>query len=305
VSVSVRSAVLPHEWVFGAFLLVTGLRLFADDAARAWSWIFFGCLAAALLIVLWAERKPSAGRLRIRLLLYPVIMGVCFYAMRGAVPLLGQPRVDGLLLHWDRVLVGETPAIAWEKWLHPPLEDVAMAGYLFFFYYLIVGPGYYCIRDLPVFRKCIVGLFTIYGLAFMGYTWFPAAGPHLAIAFQTPLHGPWLLDPTLNLVNRGSNTVDVFPSVHVAATVYLLLIDRQHRPHRFIWFLAPCALLWFSTMYLRFHYFVDTLAGVAVALLGWWTAQRFEASNGATAAMRSLHYGDNCAVSERPPDGLV
>jgi hypothetical protein len=28
-------------------------------------------------------------------------------------------------------------------------------------------------------------------------------------------------------------------------------------------------------MYLRFHYFVDILAGVTVALIGWWTAQRW------------------------------
>jgi membrane-associated phospholipid phosphatase len=34
-------------------------------------------------------------------------------------------------------------------------------------------------------------------------------------------------------------------------------------------------VLWWSTLYLRFHYFVDLLAGVAVALIGVWTANRY------------------------------
>jgi membrane-associated phospholipid phosphatase len=185
-----------------------------------------------------------------------------------------------LLLDWDRVILGETPAVAWESWLQPRLEDVAMAGYLFFFYYLIAGPGYYCVKDLRLFRKCIVGLFTMYGLSFMGYTVLPAGGPHRWMSFDTPLHGPWVLDWTLKVVNDGSNSVDVFPSVHLAATLYLLLFDWRHGRRRFWIYLLPCLVLWWSTMYLRFHYFVDLLAGVVVALAGWVMAEKFEANNG-------------------------
>lgn len=274
------AAVLPHEWVFCTFLLITGARVAANSAARDWSWVFFACLTAAMVMVLWTERNPTPWRWRVRLSFYFVAMGISFYAMGAAVPLLGNPRADSLLLQWDRDLLGETPAVTWEAWLNPGIEDLAMVGYLFFFYYLMAGPGHYCIRDIPVFRKCIVGLFTIYGLAFIGYTVFPAGGPHLAMIFDTPLHGLWLLDSMLNVVNRGSNSVDVFPSVHVAASLYLLMFDWQHWRRRFWWALAPCMLLWGSTLYLRFHYFVDLLGGVAVALIGWWTAWKYEASNG-------------------------
>jgi membrane-associated phospholipid phosphatase len=43
--------------------------------------------------------------------------------------------------------------------------------------------------------------------------------------------------------------------------------------------LVPCVVLWLSTVYLRFHYFVDLLAGVAVALLGWWVARKYAATS--------------------------
>ena len=268
------AAVLPHEWVFGTFLLATGARLFANSAARSLSVVYFGCLAFALALIFWTERNPTPWRWRVRLASYFVVMGASFYAMRAGVLLLGTPRVDDLLQQWDRNLLGETPAVALEPWLYPRLEDLSMAGYLFFFYYLLAGPAHYCFRDIPLFRKCIVGLFTMYGFAFIGYTLFPAGGPHFSMSFHTALHGPWLVDRTLAAINRGSNTVDVFPSVHVAATVYLLLFDWQHWRRRFWWVLAPCILLWWSTLYLRFHYFVDLLAGVAVALIGWWVARR-------------------------------
>ncbi|HTV62568.1 MAG TPA: phosphatase PAP2 family protein [Verrucomicrobiae bacterium] len=273
------AAVLPHEWIFGTYLLITGLRLFAHGgAAERWSFLFLGILLAGICVFFWAERKPTPGRLRLRLLFYPAAMGLSFFSMGQAIPLLGIPPVDGLLLQWDRDLLGETPAITWEPWLRPWLEDVAMGGYLFFFYYLIAGPGHYCIRNLRLFRKCIVGLFTMYGLAFAGYTVLPAGGPHIYLTFKTPLHGPWLLDRTINTVNAASNGLDVFPSVHFAASLYLLLFDWRHWRKRFWWVLLPCIVLWFSTMYLRFHYFVDVLAAAVLALASWFMAEAYDAS---------------------------
>ena len=272
-------AVLPHEWIFGTFLLLTGLRLFVHGgAAQWWSLVFFGCLAAGIGLCFWAEPAPTPFRWRVRLLFYPAAMGISFYAMGNAIPLLGIPPVDGLLIQWDRALVGQTPSIAWEPLLRPWLEDAAMAGYLFFFYYLIAGPGHYCIQNLRLFRKCIVGLFTMYGLAFMGYTVLPAGGPHIYLTFKTPLHGPWLLDWTMKTVNLGSNGLDVFPSVHLAASLYLLLFDWRHWRRRFWWVLLPCAVLWFSTMYLRFHYLVDLLAAAVLAVASWGMAEMYDAT---------------------------
>ena len=269
-------AVLPHEWCFGAFLAITWLRLvFAGGAALAWSFVFLGCLVGSVIVIRWAAQNPTPWRWRIRLLYYPSVMGISFYAMEYAIPLMVNHKFDELLLAWDRALVGETPAVAWERFLTPWLQDVSMLGYIFFFYYLIAGPGYYCIRNVPLFRKCIVGLFVMYGIGFLGYTILPAGGPHRWMTFETQLHGPWILDWTLKTVNEGSNCVDVFPSIHFAATFYLLLIDWQHHRRRFWWALLPCVILWFSTMYLRFHYFVDLAAGFVVTMISWWGGQYF------------------------------
>ena len=290
--------ILPHEWVFGAFLAILAVRLtLAGGAALAWSCVFWTCLLGSVAVIAWARRQPSPFRWRIRLLYYPAAMGISFYAMEPALPLL-RPKVDDLLLAWDRALLGETPAVTWERWLHPWLVDLAMAGYLFFFYYLIASPAWYAIRDLPRFRQCIVGLFTLYGLGFLGYTLLPAGGPHRYLEFSRPLEGVWLLPLTLDLVNEGSNCVDVFPSIHFAATLYLLLFDWRHHRRHFLWACGPCLVLWFSTLYLRFHYFVDLLAGLGIAILGWWVARAYadsrleQALQAETAALEQQRSND-------------
>lgn len=269
-------SILPHEWCFGAFLALTWLRLtFAGGQALAWSFVFLGCLLASGVVIHWAQKAPNGLRWRVRLLFYPAAMGICFYTMAKAVPLLGIPQRDDWLLAWDRKLVGETPALAWTGLAKPWFVDLAMAGYLFFFYYLITGPGRHCIRDLALFRKCIVGLFVLYGIGFTGYTVLPAGGPHRFMEFPQPLHGCWLWNATINAVNDGSNRVDAFPSIHFAATLYLLMFDWQHAQRRFWWMLGPCLLLWFATMFLRFHYFVDLVGGAIIAVIGWLVAQWF------------------------------
>jgi membrane-associated phospholipid phosphatase len=293
-----RPALLPHEWIFGAFLASTWLRLaLAGGVALEWSFVFLGCLLGSVGVIVWAARNPTPTRWRVRLLFYPAAMGISFYAMEYAVPLLGIPNVDTTLLAWDRTLLGETPAVAWGKYLYPWLEDVSMAGYIFFFYYLVAGPAYYCIRDVPLFRKCIVGLFVMYGIGFLGYTVFPAGGPHRWMTFDTPLQGPWVLSWTLKTVNEGSNCVDVFPSIHFAATLYLLLFDWRHYPRRFWWSLVPCVVLWFSTLYLRFHYFVDLLAGLVVVIAAWLVVVWYERS----ALARRINEEE--AARRRSPNG--
>jgi membrane-associated phospholipid phosphatase len=54
------------------------------------------------------------------------------------------------------------------------------------------------------------------------------------------------------------------------------MFDWQNGRRRFWIYLLPCLVLWWSTMFLRFHYFVDLIAGAIVALVGWWMAQKYD-----------------------------
>lgn len=278
--VSIR--VLPHEWSFGGFLAITWLRLASQlGPLNLYSLIFLGCLLGSLAACIWAQCDPSGLRWRVRLLYFPAAMGVTFYTLGAAIPAIMPRKFDTMLLDWDKWLLGETPAVSYQTWSQPWLNDLLMLGYLFFFVHLVIVPGIYCVRDLARFRKCIVGLFTLYGIGFLSYTLVPAGGPHRWMTFDVPLSGIIVLPATLDAVNAGSNGVDVFPSLHLAVSFYLLVFDWWHARSRFWFVLAPCILLWFSTVLLRFHYFVDLIGGLLLAILGLVAAVNFQKRWGA------------------------
>lgn len=271
--------VLPHEWLFGGFLALMSLRLaFGAGLANGYTLAFFAYTGVCIALVYWSGPQPSPTRWRIRLLWYPCAMGLSFYTLAPVVHLLGTAMADARLAAWDHALLGFEPAQALAGLHLPGLTDFMVVAYLFFFYYLIFGPAYYCIHDLARFRACFVGLFTTYALGFLGYTVLPAGWPHLAMTGLPSLPGGALTHWMLPLINHGSNGVDVFPSIHVAASLYLLMFDARHYRRRFRWLLLPCIALWFSTVYLRYHYVVDVLGGVAIATAGIATALRYERS---------------------------
>ena len=80
-----------------------------------------------------------------------------------------------------------------------------------------------------------------------------------------PLTGGWPTEANATLVAIGGNKVDVFPSLHCAASAFILAFDKRHSRARFWLFLVPVAGLWLSTLYLRYHYLVDLVAGFALA----------------------------------------
>lgn len=274
------SVVLPHELVFSAFLLITWIRLAAHGALWSAPGIaFLIFILATAGVIAWAAVNPNPLRWRIRLLFYPVLMGASFYMLTPAMALLNVPKADALLNGWDTALLGTNLSVAWQPFISPWLTDVMMAAYLFYFIYLIGGPATYCVRDLPKFRLLFVGMFSVMGLGYLGYTIWPATGPYAHLAFERPLAGSWFTAMAVPVVKEGSNGVDVFPSLHLAVSLYLLGFDWRYDRRRFWWVLAPCVLLWISTIYLRYHYFVDLLAGVVLAAVGWAVAAAFAISD--------------------------
>lgn len=271
--------VLPHEWIFGGFLVLTALRLLVNAGISDWhTQVFIAFVLGSVLAVFASGRSPGPIAWRVRLLWYPNVMGVSFYILGTAVPLLGVSSADALLAQYDQSLLGFTPAVALAKVHMPWFTDFMVVAYLYFFLLLNFVPGWYCVYDLARFRACITGMFTTYAMGFMGYTLLPAGGPHLSMSDLPPLEGGWLTQAMLPLVNRGSNGVDVFPSIHCAISLYLLIFDYRHCRRRFWWLLLPCIALWVSTVYLRYHYVVDLIGGMVIAAIGVATAYLYERS---------------------------
>lgn len=270
---------LPHEAIFGAFLLITwfrfGLKLgFAGPEAL----LYLGMILADAGLIAFCRRRPSRTRWVLRLLFHPLALNVVFLHMKAAIPKIVPQRMDANLQRLDDLLIGRNLSLRLEGLTHPAVTEVLSFCYILFFPYLLFSILWYFRRDLTTLQAFLVGLFSIYGLGFLGYTLVPAAGPWVAMAgqFRVPLSGGPITRWNDQIVRLGSNGVDVFPSLHCAISSYFLFFDRRHTRWRFFLYLLPCLGLWFSTLYLRYHYFVDVLCGFALAAFALWMSTRFE-----------------------------
>lgn len=125
---------LPHEWVFGAFLAATGLGLafvagpFARDTL-----VFSAIFAAAVALVVGCPAESGLGWWRVRLAFYPVAMNVAYFALRTAGPALNPRLYDDALQAADRFLLGGNVSVWLQRFTHPVLTEVLSFCYVIFF----------------------------------------------------------------------------------------------------------------------------------------------------------------------------
>ena len=269
---------LPHELFFGFFLLATWMRLGCAVGFLGRDALLYFVLIAANVWAVWFCRSDGTSmRWRLGLLFYPLAMNVVFFHMKTAIPQIHPERMDALLRQVDQGSIGTNLSLRLQPLVHPALTEFFSFCYILFFPYLLFSMIYYFCGDVALLKKFVIGLFTIYGIGFLGYSFVPAAGPCLSMTekFTTPLNGWWITKWNAAIVAAGSNKVDVFPSLHCAISSFLLFFDQRHCPWRFKFYLVPAVGLWLSTIYLRYHYFIDVLCGFALAAFALWLARRY------------------------------
>jgi membrane-associated phospholipid phosphatase len=269
---------LPHELWFGLFLVLMWLRLLVAAPLTTDTVVFAILIGINVALILFAERSPTRGAWFARLLYYPIAMNVVFQQLRTAIPAVHPGKADAMLQSIDAHLVGGNLSLALQPWVHPLVTEALSLCYLLFFPYLAFSIVYYFFfTELAMVKKFCAGLFSLYGIGFLGYSLVPAGGPYLAMTgqFSVPLAGWQISEWNAAIVRMGSNGVDVFPSLHCAVSAFLLGFDYRHRRWRFWAYLVPALGLWISTIYLRYHYLIDVVAGFALAALALAIAGRF------------------------------
>jgi membrane-associated phospholipid phosphatase len=255
---------------------------------------------------------PMLGFLRTHLDIAPVRLlhdwsfALCVYPIYRAVLVAAGPGHSGhvfdeWLIAADRWMFGVDPTVWCARLSHPIVTEILEVAYATFYILpLMVAMELYVGGREWRFRQwafvCGCGFFA----AFAGYLVMPAVGPrftlHTIEATGRELPGLWLTPALRAFIDAGGMVPlgataadairlaprDAFPSGHTLVT--LLTIAWAWRYHlRVRWVVTVAgALLIVATVYLRYHYVVDVLAGavlavlclaVAPALHGWLSRQ--------------------------------
>lgn len=279
---------LPGDHLLAAYLVATGLLAAATTTATGLGLaLAHGAAAAALWT--WSRRTPSPSRGRLarflRVFLPVVVTPVLYTELATLNQLVSPGYLDGAVQGWEAALFGEQLSLTAARRLPSPwVSELLHAGY--FSYYLVV-PGAAVAVYLRGGERGLARLTIAVALAFfvcyLCFAVFPVAGPRYEFARIT---GPPSEGPVFGLVHgvleAGSSKGTAFPSSHVAAAAAALLACRRDAP-RWFWILLPAVtLLTLGTVYGRFHYAVDALAGLAVAVAAWAAVPALERALGGT-----------------------
>lgn len=217
-------------------------------------------------------------------LIFPVICVLAIFdSLEWVVHYINPDDIDPLLIRLDYLIFRNHPTVMLEKIMNPFLTDILQIAYsTYYFIPISYGAVLLLNKQREEFNKSLFMILFCFYLSYLGYILFPALGPRFAIDHlqTTELQGFLVTEPLQNLLNRLEGIKrDAFPSGHTAVTVLVLYLAYRYKK-RFFWICLPIVIsLVFSTVYCRYHYVVDVIAGFGLTLLtiilgewyyAWW-----------------------------------
>jgi membrane-associated phospholipid phosphatase len=197
--------------------------------------------------------------------------------------LRGETRMDSELIQMEVALFGGHLSVWMERFISPGLTDFLSFCYLFHTLIPVIVLSFLCFfRSRAEFVEATEGFVVMFQIGLILYVLVPASGPMQSIAssYSRDLSGGALTDLSRAAIEATRVPRDAFPSLHIGLSALLLLYAwRSSR-----WFgllLLPLVVgNWISTIYLRYHYLVDVLAGFALVPIVYRLAKWARSRNG-------------------------
>ena len=225
----------------------------------------------------WQARRQGASQaLQMVRDWLPFIFQVWIYEnLHDLTHWIRPTTVDGPLARIDEWIFGVQPTLWLQRWTYPLLTDYLDLAYMTYFIFVPLLAGWlYFSRRVPEFKELQLSVLVAFYVGFLGYITVPAVGPQYILADQytVPLTGMVLHWRIHRVVHKmQSFPRDCFPSMHTGiSTVALYFFWRNRRTLPLRQVVLPIVAiltvsLWFSTVYLRYHWFIDVVAGWLVA----------------------------------------
>jgi membrane-associated phospholipid phosphatase len=201
---------------------------------------------------------------------YPLpYVGACYKEMARLVPTVRSWNGDQALADLDYRFWHANPCVWLERIQTPALTEFLQIAYtLFLPAVLLLAYAIWRRRNYENFQYYAFLIALGFLTSYIGYLLVPARGPRFLLAplQHAPLRGLWLFAAMQGGLNRlESIAFDCFPSGHTELTILACWGSQLVSKRLFRVYLAYTPALIFATVYLRYHYSVDLLAGAALA----------------------------------------
>lgn len=279
----IRRALLPLSRVDLALLcyilMLNGAILWRRPAG-VWTVALAGHFALAVGIVLlaWLAHGKRSGAIHFFHLWYPQICFLIFFEEVGPLVHMIHPGwFDSYLIAFDHRLLGVHPTVWLEQYFSPWLTEIMQGSYFSYYLMLPVVGGVLCSRKRWLeFEALMMTAVFGYGACYLFFYLLPVEGPfHTLAALQrVTLHGGFFTELMDTLEKFGRVHGGAFPSAHVVGSMVSLLVAWKY-VRKLAWVLTPIILcMLIATVYGRYHYLADVLAGLLVATAAFIAVRR-------------------------------
>jgi membrane-associated phospholipid phosphatase len=225
--------------------------------------------AAASLMMLQRQRSPLPILQFVRdwhpILLFPVL----YKEVELLAPAIGNWRLTTVIPTLEATLFAGQPSLYLSERLHfVPLSELLHFCYLSYIIVIPAVSGYwYAVGRRAAFHELVMLLTTVMLASYLFFIFFPVDSPYYrSDRVGPPLAGHFFFELVHELSDRGGARGGAFPSAHVSGAIVVMLVAWRHQ-RRLAYVLAPViAGVVVATVYGRFHYALDTAAGLALGV---------------------------------------
>ena len=239
-------------------------------AVPGWPAIVTAHVALCVVLMWMRRRTPLAPPLSVALDWHPLaLFPILYKEVQLLAAAVGDWRLTAVVSAAEERLFGGQPSL----YLSERLSVVAVSEYLHFCYlaYLVLIPGvaayWYLTKRRAAFHELMLLLaIVMFGSYFVFILW-PVDSPFYRFdLLGPPLAGHVFFDLVHFVSSRGGARGGAFPSAHAAGAMVLWLVAFRYQRRLAILLTPMIAGLIVATVYGRFHYALDTIAGVGLAL---------------------------------------
>jgi membrane-associated phospholipid phosphatase len=248
----------------------TGAALLFGGADRPWLLTAHVLVVAVVLLAPSARAAGPVGRFVGDW--YPILLVTGLYAEVGVLNLDFGQHHDYAIQRLEQWVFGSQVSYRWIRAMpSPALSRVLHACYLSYFAILVAAPfGLWLSGRRDGARRTIFAIMATLYFCYAVSLVFPVTGPRYAFPLaHNAATRVWAARAAQWLLDRGDSWGTAFPSSHVAAAIVAALCAlRFWRPLGLA--LLPLTIgLTFAVVYGQFHYGVDALTGIIVAIAVW------------------------------------
>jgi membrane-associated phospholipid phosphatase len=203
---------------------------------------------------------------------YPLpLLASCYKEMAILIPAVRGATSDQWLADLDFSIWHANPTVSLERVQTPALTDFLQLAYTLYVPAVLLVPWLlWRKRRFADFRYCAFLISLGLLASYIGYILVPARGPRFLLNHlqHLPIQGGWVVDLMRTTLDRLESVhYDCFPSGHIELTIIASWSSRQISKRLSPVYLTYTLCIIFATVYLRYHYTVDLVAGALLAAI--------------------------------------